>query len=285
MGLTIPAYAKLNLTLEVLGKRFDGYHELRSLMCSLALHDTLHLEPAPEIEVRCSLPELAGSGNLAHRAAVLLRAATGHSGGAVITIKKEIPVAAGLGGGSSDAAATLNALNRLWGTGLTGDALRTLAAHLGSDVPFCLAGGVALASGRGEKLHLLPPLPPMIVLLVRPPIQVSTASIYGALTPVGYGDGEMSERVAALMRAVPPAEWPLVNALQPVTIRAYPLVGEVLALLRDLGASPALMCGSGPTCFGLFKTTERAESGARAARERGWEAWVTSPLARSDGTG
>ena len=278
MGLSIPAYAKLNLTLEVLGKRPDGYHELRSLMCSLALHDTLRLEPAAAIEVRCSLPELVGPGNLAHRAALLLRAATNYSGGATINIEKRIPVAAGLGGGSSDAAATLIGLNRLWDTGLPGEALQDLAAQLGSDVPFCLAGGVALASGRGEILRPLPPLPPAIILLVRPPIQVSTASVYAALTPDGYGDGAASERLATLAYATPPVDWPLVNALQPVTLRAYPLVGEVLELLRELGAAPVLMCGSGPTCFGFFDTAEEAERGARAARDRGWEAWVTGPI-------
>jgi len=278
MGLTVPAYAKLNLTLEVLGKRPDGYHELHSLMCSLALHDSVRLELAPEIAVRCSLPELAGPGNLAHRAAFLLQAATNYQGGTMISIEKRIPVAGGLGGGSSDAAATLTGLNRLWDTGLSGEALGSLAAQLGSDVPFCLAGGVALASGRGEILRPLPPLPPVTILLVHPPIQVSTASIYSALTPDGYGDGMASERLATLAYATPPEEWPLVNALQPVTLRAYPLVGKVLELLRDLGAAPVLMCGSGPTCFGFFETTERAKEGARTARDRGWEAWVTAPI-------
>ena len=274
--LTIPAHAKLNLTLEILGKRSDGYHEIRSLMCNLALHDTVRLAPSPGIEVGCSLPELAGPGNLAYRAATLLRAAANHAGGAAITIEKAIPVAAGLGGGSSDAAATLRGLNRLWRTGLSDEVLLDLAAQLGSDVPFCLTGGAAVASGRGEVLRPLTPLPAAPLLLVRPPIRVSTASIYGALTPEGYGDGQATERLAARVGAIPPAQWPLVNGLQPVTLRAYPMVGEVIALLRESGAAQAMMCGSGPTCFGFVKTIEEAERGAHAARARGWDAWVTT---------
>jgi len=275
MTLTVRAHAKLNLTLEVLGKRADGFHELRSLMSTLALHDIVHLDPAPTIEVCCTLPELDGRANLAFRAAELLRAAAGHAGGARITIDKAIPVAAGLGGGSADAAAVLVGLNRLWESGLDTDALRDLAAQLGSDVPFCVVGGTALAAGRGEILRPIPPLPEATVLLVRPPFAVSTARVYGALTADGYGTGEATRRLAVDAARTSPTDWRPTNDLEPVTCRLYPVVHEVLEFLRSHGAAHAAMCGSGPSCFAHFAPAERAEHIAMAARAHGWEAWVT----------
>lgn len=269
------AHAKVNLTLEVLGKRPDGYHEIRSIFRLLALHDVVRVEQAPELRLSCSLPELDGEQNLALRAARLLRAETGYDGGARITIEKAIPVAAGLGGGSSDGAATLMALDALWQTKLGAAELARLAAALGSDVPFFLLGGMALATGRGERLRALAPPPDCPVLLVKPPIAVSTAAIYGLVTADAYSDGAVTERFAALPPDSAPATWPLINALQPVTCRAYPVVGEVLRALADWDAARALMCGSGPTCFGLFDNADAAQRGAKRARTRGWAAWVT----------
>lgn len=275
MTLAVRAHAKLNLTLEALGKRPDGFHEIRSLMCSLALHDVVYLEPSPRLEVRCSSAELDGPANLAFRAAELMSAAIGRSAGVRITIEKAIPVAAGLGGGSADAAAVLVGLNRLWDTGLDLRTLRRLAARLGSDVPFCVLGGVALAAGRGEELRPLPLLPDAAVLLVRPPIAVSTAHIYGALTAEGYSAGEATEAFVRDAVRRTPSEWQPVNALEPVTCRIYPVVREALEFLRARGAPRAAMCGSGPTCFALFAAASSAERLADAARRRGWDAWVT----------
>ncbi len=275
----VQAHAKLNLTLEVLGRRADGFHELRSLMCTLALHDTVHLDPAPTTEVCCTLPDLVGPANLAFRAAELLRAAAGHAGGARITIEKVIPVAAGLGGGSADAAAVLVGLNGLWESGLDTDALRDLAAQLGSDVPFCVLAGTALAAGRGEILRPIPPLPEATVLVVRPPFAVSTAQVYGALTADGYGTGEGTRRLAVDAYRISPADWRPVNSLEPVTCRLYPVVREVLEFLRSHGAPHAAMCGSGPSCFALFASPEPAERAVAAARAQGWDAWVTRIMA------
>ncbi|MBV9749793.1 MAG: 4-(cytidine 5'-diphospho)-2-C-methyl-D-erythritol kinase, partial [Acetobacteraceae bacterium] len=182
---------------------------------------------------------------------------------------------AGLGGGSSDGAAALLGLDALWQTRLAREELARLAAMLGSDVPFFLAGGTALAEGRGERLRPLPALPNCPVLLVRPPIAVSTAAIYRLVTPDAYGDGSYSARLAALAPHTPPHHWPLCNALQPFTCRAYPVVADVVAALPAWGALQALMCGSGPTCFGLFAAEKAAEEAARQARARGWESWVT----------
>lgn len=270
------AHAKVNLTLEVLGKRPDGYHEIRSVFRQLALHDTLRVEPADALSVSCDEPGLDGLDNLAFRAGLLLQQeAASHTGGARIAIVKAIPVAAGLGGGSSDAAAALQGLDALWGTALSPVRLAALAARLGSDVPFFLLGGTALGSGRGEILRPLPDLPDCPVLLVRPPIAVSTAAVYGAVTAADYGDGTFSERLASLPLDAPMGSWPLVNDLQPVTCRLYPVVAEVLAALSSWGALQARMCGSGPTCFGMYADADRAAGSAERARDRGWDAWVT----------
>jgi 4-diphosphocytidyl-2-C-methyl-D-erythritol kinase len=273
--MIVYARAKINLTLEVLGKRADGYHEIRSVMRTLALHDTLHIEPWPEIEVECNRQGLDGPDNLAYHAAQILREVAGYSGGARIAIGKAIPVAAGLGGGSSDAASTLAGLNSLWGTGLSREDLASLAAKLGSDVAFFLYGGTAQASGRGEQIRPLADQANCPVLLVRPPLAVSTAAVYAAVRPHDYTAGTASERFAALPPDTPPRDWPLVNALQAITRRLYPEVSEVLAAIDSWGATGSLMCGSGATCFGLFESTPQAEAAASRARGRGWEAWVS----------
>jgi 4-diphosphocytidyl-2-C-methyl-D-erythritol kinase len=276
MTLTVRAHAKLNLTLEVLGKRPDRFHEIRSLMCELALHDVVHLEPWSGLDLRCSLPELDGPTNLAFRAAELLSATTGHPARVLITIEKAIPVAAGLAGGSADAAAVLTGLNRLWDTGLDAVMLGELGAQLGSDVPFCLLGGVALAAGRGEVLRPLPPLRDATVLLVRPPIAVSTAQVYGALTAQGYSAGAAAERFALAAGWTSPSEWLPVNDLEPVTCGLYPVVSAVLEYLRSHGAPRAAMCGSGPSCFALFDAARPAERLADMAGAHGWDTWVTN---------
>lgn len=182
--LVIPARAKINLTLEVLSLRRDGYHEIRTVLQALELHDRVVLEKAEGIHVFSSLPEVPlGEANLAYRAALALRQYRGGSSGAAacgssIFIEKNIPLAAGLAGGSADAAATLRALNELWALGLNRGELAEIGASLGSDVPFCLDGVTALATGRGEKLEPLPPLPPLHVVLAKPEFGVSTAWAY-----------------------------------------------------------------------------------------------------------
>jgi 4-diphosphocytidyl-2-C-methyl-D-erythritol kinase len=185
--LVVRAPAKINLTLDVLGRRPDGYHALRSVMQTLELHDTLELRPAPAIRFACDVPALAGEDNLVPRAARLLRTATGYAGGVDVTLHKRIPVNAGLGGGSSDAAATLLALNRLWGLALTPERLAELGAALGSDVPFFFYAPLALVSGRGEVVEALPPAPPAFVVLLQPPCGLSTAQVFAALPPTRYG--------------------------------------------------------------------------------------------------
>ncbi len=273
--MRVIAPAKVNLTLEILGKRHDGFHEICSVLRTLALHDTLDVEPGPIVEVLCDTPGLAGPGNLAHKAAELLQQTCGIRQGARIAIHKVIPVAAGLGGGSSDAAATLTALNELWGAGLDGEALTRLAAQVGSDVPFFVHGGTALASGRGEVLRPLADQPDCHVVLVNPGVAVSTATVYQNVTPDMYADGSRGARFAALAPATAIRDWPLANTLQAVTNALYPVVDDVLASLRDWGASQTLMCGSGPTCFGLFEDARQGRDAVAAAKEAEWQAWLT----------
>ena len=182
--MEVPAYAKLNLTFEVLGRRDDGFHQVTTIMQTIGLADMLRIEPDSELKVECEYPELAGEQNLVWQAAVALAKAGNIEPAARISIEKHIPVAMGLGGGSSDAAGALLGLNVLWGLGLSVDELAVIAAGLGSDVSFFLWGGTALAQGRGEEITSLSPLPPLAVTLVFPDLQIpnKTAAMYSKLT-------------------------------------------------------------------------------------------------------
>ena len=195
MALVVRAYAKLNLTLEVLGRRPDGYHEITSVLQTVSLADVLSFRPAPTLSLRCSDPTLVSEDNLALRAARLLGETTGCTQGAEVTLEKHIPVASGLGGGSADAAAALWALDRLWDLRLPETQLSTLAARLGSDVPFFLQGGTALAQGRGERVTQLPPAPEAWFLVVRPPLEIptKTATLYGMLDQRHWTKGKATK--------------------------------------------------------------------------------------------
>jgi 4-diphosphocytidyl-2-C-methyl-D-erythritol kinase len=203
-GITLKAHAKVNLTLEALAKRPDGYHELRSLMVKLALHDTLSFCLAPEgqLSLSCDAFGLScGEDNLVMRAARLLQAAAGRPLGARIALCKRIPMAAGLAGGSADAAATLLGLNRLWRLSLSQRRLKALALRLGSDVPFCLdACAAAVARGRGERLSRVASLPPLHVALVKPAISVATAWVYQNLRLKSLAQGQHTAKSLAALR-------------------------------------------------------------------------------------
>ncbi|MDE2989888.1 MAG: 4-(cytidine 5'-diphospho)-2-C-methyl-D-erythritol kinase [Chloroflexota bacterium] len=266
--VTRAAPAKVNLGLQITGRRPDGYHELVSVMQTLELADEVSVESAPTVSGRPSLPGLAAEDDLALRAAHLLRGALGVTFGAHVSVDKRIPAAAGLGGGSSDAAAVLMALNRLWGTNVDRERLLQVAAELGSDVPFLVRGGTALATGRGEHLRDLPPAPMRHVVLVRPDIALATADVYAELRPSEWSDGSQTRALAdAIADGCLPADL-LSNDLTAAAIRLAPVVGEILDELRAAGAQPALMAGSGATCFGLFgdiSTAEQAVARGQAA--------------------
>ena len=276
----IIAAAKVNLALEILSRRSDGYHEIATVMHAVDLSDRLVLEDAEAIEVRTSAAGVpTDESNLAHRAAVALRDAAGIDRGARITLDKHIPVAAGLGGGSTDAAATLVGLNKLWGLRWSAARLSELAVGLGMDVPFFLQGGAALATGRGEQLKPLGGSS-LGLVLVNPKFAVSTAEMYGKVTPSLYTGGEHALGAVKALRTHGPARVAasLYNGLEPAARAAYPQIGQMQAALVAAGALGATMSGSGPTVFGVARSWEQARQ-IRARVARGsWECWAVRTL-------
>lgn len=272
----------MNLVLEVLGKRDDGYHELSTVLQAVDLFDRLVLEEDETLALKTSDPELpTDEANLVVRAARLLREAAGVSRGARITLEKQIPVAAGLGGGSSDAAATLWGLNRLWGLGWGRDRLAGLAAQLGTDVPFFLRGGRALATGRGERLRALPPAPALSLVLVKPNFSLSTREVYGRVPP-GWRDDR--KRTGALVRALASRDSSrvaasLYNALEAVVEPAYPEIARIKRALLGAGALGSVMSGSGPTVLGLARSPDHARQLQRRVTTASWSAWAVRTLA------
>jgi len=275
----VEAHAKINLTLDVEGRRPDGFHALRSVMQELSLHDTLTIVPAPTIEFSCDDSALAGRDNLVVRAARLLQEEYGLTDGVRLTLEKHVPVEAGLGGGSSDAAAALRGLAVHWGLSLSSGDLSALGARLGSDVPFFFYGPTALVTGRGEDVAVLPPPPPFFAVLHKPSIGVSTRRVFGALSPASYG-GEGTERLlAAREEGVPIEEWPLSNGLQESVVGLYPAVGAALRRLREAGAAHPIMTGSGSTVYALFSDEAAARATANYLTALGGDA--TTLLASS----
>ncbi|MEW6064978.1 4-diphosphocytidyl-2C-methyl-D-erythritol kinase [Desulforamulus profundi] len=268
MGLRLNAHAKINLTLDVLSRRPDGYHEVEMIMQSIALHDTLEMEFEPkEIVLTVSgVRVTAGQDNLVLRAARLLQQQAGPEAGARIHLHKEIPVAAGLAGGSTDAAAALRGLNRLWNLGLGNEQLVKLAAQLGADVSFCLTGGTAVARGIGEILTPLPPAPAFGVVLVKPAFGVSTAAVYRGLDLADLG---RRPDTPAMVGALQKGDLDLVarnlcNVLESVTLKLHPELQTIKERLQEAGCRGVLMSGSGPTVFGL--TADQKTAGEIARR-------------------
>lgn len=279
MKVTCLAPAKINTCLHVLGKRPDGYHELAMLMQPITLFDriTLSVVEGEGVEVHCPGVELpAGADNIAARAARVLLGHVGVNRSVRIEVDKQIPVAAGLGGGSSDAAAVLSGLNELCGFGVDNLTLRQLAVGLGADVPFFLYGGAAWATGIGDVLESVPTMPPVWYVLVNPGIAVSTAWVYGNLGLTSKGDvarlREFPQTTEALVRL-------LHNDLERVTLNRYPEVAAVKQALVEHGALGALMSGSGPTVFGVFDAEDSARAAARKLQaENDWRVFVVRPL-------
>ncbi|HKP85100.1 MAG TPA: 4-(cytidine 5'-diphospho)-2-C-methyl-D-erythritol kinase [Blastocatellia bacterium] len=269
--MLVKSYAKINWTLDVLFKREDGYHEIRTIYQTVSLHDRLRLsETAGALEISCDDERVPiGETNLAHKAARLLRDAAGVKAGARIEIEKRIPVAAGLGGGSSNAAATLLGLARLWRVELTEREMFDLAASLGSDVPFFLIGGTALGVGRGEEVYPIEEAGAEDLLLVNPGFGVETATAYGRLSRLTMKE---SARIIpfTLFAAKAICELPFAasNDLEETVSAAHPEIAEVKRELLSMGARRALMSGSGATVLGVFDNSEtsgQAQSSMRAA--------------------
>jgi 4-diphosphocytidyl-2-C-methyl-D-erythritol kinase len=250
------APAKINLMLDVLHKRNDGYHEVEMIMTMVDLSDRLTMSELPRDTIIIS--SQAGyipldEKNLAFQAARLIKERYNVSTGVHIHLDKHIPVAAGLAGGSSDAAAALRGLNKLWKLGISDAELRVLGAELGSDVPFCITGGTALASGRGELLKPLPNPPQCWVILAKPPINVSTAEVYGRVKADQIAHHPSARQMENAIRNASFTEVcnALGNVLEDVTLKLYPEVEHLKNSMIRLGAEGVLMSGSGPTVFGL----------------------------------
>lgn len=252
--MEIKAYAKVNLTLEVLGKRPDGYHEIKSVMQTISLADTLTFLPHKELCLEGSLPGL-GEHDLVWRAARELQKATGNEMGALIRVWKSIPAGTGLGGGSSDAAAALKGLNTLWELGLDTQSLSDVAKKLGSDVPFFLLGGTALIEGRGEVLKPLPLIPKMWLVVAYPPISLEgkTRRLYSLIQPSHYTDGSYTERLINQMQARPSLNGLLYNVFEKVADLAYPELHKYLEQLKTAGLRRSMLAGAGPALFSFVK--------------------------------
>jgi 4-diphosphocytidyl-2-C-methyl-D-erythritol kinase len=269
--------AKVNLALEGLGRRSDGYHELSTVMQAVDLFDRLTVERAETITLETSDAALpTDDRNLVVRAARLLREASGVQAGARIVLDKRIPVAAGLGGGSSDAAATLWALNRLWGLRWRQERLMTLAVGLGMDVPFFLGPGRAVGTGRGEVLKALPTVGGYAMVLVNPGVPLSTQEVYGRVPEGWHAKPEGTKRMLEALRTRNAAKVAaaLTNHLERWVEPAMPVIGRMKAALLAAGALGAVMSGSGPTVFGVARSLDQARQIQRRVNRAGWSAWA-----------
>lgn len=256
------APAKINLALNILRKRDDGYHEVDMILQSVSLADQLDMEVIPNgIELTCNREDLAGPNNLVWKAAELLKKNYTVSQGVRIHLTKNIPTEAGLAGGSSDCAAALRGLNKLWNLKLSNQELENLGARLGSDVPFCISGGTARGQGRGEKLTSLPDCPFFFVLLVKPQIGVSTPEAYKGYQEVGVQKPpDMEAMISALSKKDKNGICTsLVNVFEEWIPKKHPIIAEILETLKKEGSVGVAMSGSGPTVFALSDSKEKLE--------------------------
>ena len=281
--MELSANAKINLTLDILRKREDGYHDLRMVMQSVTLADRLTVTPAQGAEGRAVadlrfLP--SGGKNLAQVAAAVFREATGLGGEVDVDIRKTIPVCGGLAGGSADAAAVLHAMNRLTGAGLSTQQLAEIGARAGSDVPFCVLGGTALAEGRGERLTPLSPLPSCHIVICKPSFSVSTPQLFGRVNVRKIVRRPDTAGVLAALDAgdLPGVARRMYNVFEDVLEpRRYREIASVKAALIDCGALGASMSGSGPSVFGLFETEADARTACGRLRESFRDVFLCAP--------
>lgn len=281
--LTARSYAKVNLGLRILRKRADGYHDIETVFHRIGLYDVIDVRLADEIQVTSTDPAAPSDRtNLAHRAAALLHEAAGTRSGANIAITKRIPVGAGLGGGSSNAATALVLLQELWNVRVPPERIKEIAILLGSDVPYFLQQGSAVAYGRGERLTYFDLDLPFAILLVTPALHVSTAWAYTSVTPRGADPVRplKDDLAEALLRPalLQPA---LTNDFEPSVFTGFPAIADMKRRLLATGAVCAAMSGSGSSVFGFYPTTASAEAGARSFNAPGTTVHVTPPHFRT----
>lgn len=281
--LELKALGKVNLGLDILGRKENGYHEVRMVMQTVYLYDRVILERSitPGITVETNLKFLpVNENNIAYRAADLMRKEFGINEGIKIILDKHIPVAAGMAGGSANAAAVLFGMNRMYGLGLSEEELKKRGVGLGADVPYCIMRGTVLAEGIGEKLTPLPSVPKCYVLIAKPPLSASTETVYekyDALSCVEHPD------IDGIIKGLSDADIHQVaasmgNVLEQVMLKEYPIIGQIKQAMLDLGAMGALMSGSGPTVFGLFESRSAAKTAARKIKSMNLtrQAYVTN---------
>lgn len=272
--MRLQAFAKINLGLDVLGKREDGYHEVRMIMQTIRMYDQLDMRKSVEPGIHLTTNKKyisVDENNLVWRAAKLMMDTCGIIEGVSIHLHKVIPVAAGMAGGSSDAAATLVGMNRLFHCGLSKEKLMELGVQIGADVPYCVLRGTALAEGIGEKLTVLPPMPDCWILIGKPGISVSTKYVY---TTLDLNTDTVHPDIDGMKKALEDGNLygiteRMGNVLQDVTIPAYPEVERIKEQMKALGAVNAMMSGSGPTVFGIFDNEEKAQEACQKLRESG----------------
>ena len=266
------AYAKLNISLDVTERRPDGFHDMCMVMQTVSICDELELRPTDtgRVQVKSNFSFIPGDErNLAAKAALGFFEAVGKQGqGLLITLQKAIPVGAGMAGGSADAAAVLRALNRLYGAPLTADGLETLAVRVGSDVPFCVRGGTALATGRGEKLEALPPLPACKFVVCKPDFSISTPELFRKLDQTGLRCHPDTAGILAALRdgELEPVARRMYNVFEEVDDRRLRTVREIKSVLLDCGALGAIMTGTGSAVFGVFRPDADCSAAVAALR-------------------
>jgi len=278
----MPAYAKINLSLEVIGRRYDGYHDVATILQTVDLADTVTLRPAEGLTVTCDDTRLSGEDNIVWDAALVLAKRAGLAPNADITIEKRIPVAAGLGGGSADAAAALRGLNVLWGLNLPDAELVSVAGSLGSDVPFLLTGGAALGTGRGDQLEQLPAVETTRLLLVAPGGTISrkTPTLYGALTPDDYSDGKRTRRLAdsaALATATLTSD-SCRNVFTRAALEIFPGLDDVWERVAAVTEFLPCLSGAGPAFFCMPSDETEQAKVAAALQNTGATAYLVRTI-------
>lgn len=288
-SIRLQANAKINLGLDVLRKREDGYHEVKMIMQSISLSDTLMLSRCPGTDIRLEADQgnahpfvPMNEENLVYQAIRLLKEEFRLQEGVQAVLTKKIPVAAGMAGGSTDAAAALKGMNQLFSLGLSEEELCERGVRLGADIPYCIMGGTALSEGIGEKLTSLPAMPDCWILIAKPPVAVSTAFVYGNLKVQEITD---HPDIDGMIKAIYGHDLHgiasrLGNVLETVTIPAYPVIMEIKDKMMEGGALRSLMSGSGPTVFGIFEQEGSAQQAAEVIRNAGLseQIYVVHPL-------
>lgn len=283
--LRVCSFAKINLVLAVLGKRTDGYHEVRTVLQTIDLHDDLEFRPSRELLLDCpGLERLPAEQNLVWKSATALKKALGESRGAEIVLRKRIPLGAGLGGGSSNAACTLLGLCRLWRREASPPELEALARELGADVPFFLRGGTALGSGRGDEITRLDDLPATPLVVIFPGFPISTADAYRSLNLelTSKDKANKIQRFGAQVRTRTVCLTRIFNDFETSILPAYPAIREAKDLLKRRGATATLLSGSGSAVFGFFDNEESTLAASHSTGRDDWRVFPAKTLSSAE---